>query len=175
MVNSFRSELSQKKAVFELLTDSAITDKFPMAERRAIREFVPWTRVVSATKTTYQDKVVDLQEFILANKSRLVLKANDGSPEAPSFRGADLDDTAWERALKVALRSPYVVQEETEPARSVFPIYQYSTLEFRELNVEVHPHSFLGKVQGASSWVSPSTRGFSSLSGLAPTFLLEVK
>jgi hypothetical protein len=175
MVNSFRSELSQKKAVFDLLTDTAITEKFPIAERKAIREFIPWTRLVTPSKTTYGDQQIDLQEFILKNREKLVLKSNDGSPETPVFRGANLDDTGWERALKTALRSPYVVQEEIGSAKATFPIYQYGTLETREMNVEVHPHAFLGKVHGASSWVSPGTQGFSSLAGLAPTFLLEVK
>ena len=46
MVNSFRSELAQKKAIFDLLTDEDITADFPAAERKAIKEFVPWTRVV---------------------------------------------------------------------------------------------------------------------------------
>ena len=47
VVNSFRSELAQKKAIFDLLTDETITAGFPAAERKAIREFIPWTRVVS--------------------------------------------------------------------------------------------------------------------------------
>ena len=46
VVNSFRSELAQKKAIFDLLTDEEITAGFPASERRAIKEFVPWTRVV---------------------------------------------------------------------------------------------------------------------------------
>ena len=37
MVNSFRSELGTKKAVFDLLTDDAVTANFPAAEKRAIR------------------------------------------------------------------------------------------------------------------------------------------
>src|SRR6266852_2455514 len=45
VVNNFRSELAQKKAIFDLLTDEEITADFPAAERRAIKEFVPWTRV----------------------------------------------------------------------------------------------------------------------------------
>src|SRR5512133_774298 len=62
VVNSFRSELAHKKAMFGLLTDETVTSKFPAAERKAIREHVPWTRLVSAMKTTYQDKTIDLPE-----------------------------------------------------------------------------------------------------------------
>ena len=52
VVNSFRSELAHKKAMFGLLTDETVTAKFPAAERKAIREHVPWTRLVAASKTT---------------------------------------------------------------------------------------------------------------------------
>ena len=74
MVNNFRSELSQKKAIFDLLTDDTVTAGFPAVEKKAIREFVPWTRVVHSAKTTYQDEQVDLPEFILKNRERLVLR-----------------------------------------------------------------------------------------------------
>src|SRR5580658_10357053 len=56
IVNSFRSELSHKKAMFALLTDESLTVKFPLHERKAIREHVPWTRVVKSGKTQYRDE-----------------------------------------------------------------------------------------------------------------------
>src|ERR1700754_5111498 len=55
IVNSFRSELSHKKAMFALLTDDALTAKFPAVERKAIREHVPWTRVVKSGRCTGRD------------------------------------------------------------------------------------------------------------------------
>jgi hypothetical protein len=46
----------------------------------------------------------------------------------------------------------------------------------KDMVIHVHPHAFAGKVQGASSWLSVSgASGFSTLTGLAPTFLLEGK
>jgi len=41
------------------------------------------------------------------------------------------------------------------------------------MRVDVHPHSFLGKVQGCSSWLTESKGGFSTLAGLAPTYIIE--
>lgn len=176
MVNSFRSELGTKKAVFDLLTDDAVTSKFPAAERRAIKDFVPWTRLVQATKTTYHGHTVDLPDFVMKHRAKLVLKPNDDSAELNSFRGADTDDIGWEKALRQAMRVPYVVQEMADPARAVFPLLQYGSLMMKEMQIDVHPHSFLGKVHGCSTWLSLSgTSGFSTLTGLAPTFLLEGK
>jgi uncharacterized circularly permuted ATP-grasp superfamily protein len=175
MVNSFRSEMAQKKAIFHLLTDETVTAKFPAAEKKAIRDFVPWTRVVAQTKTTYNEEVVDLPEFVLAHREQLVLRPNDDSDDQQSFRGAELDQAAWERALKRASRASYVVQEAVEPAKFVFPMHRWGKLEMREMRVDVHPHISLGRVNGASTWVSPADTpgGFSTLSGLAPTFVLE--
>jgi hypothetical protein len=176
MVNSFRSELGGKKAVFDLLTDDEVTAKFPALEKRAIKDFIPWTRMVHAAKTSYKGHIVDLPEFVMKHRAKLVLKPNDDSAELNSFRGADTDDLGWEKALRQAMRIPYVVQEVAEPARAVFPLMQYGSLMMKEMQVDVHPHSFLGKVHGCSSWLSVAgTSSFSTLTGLAPTFLLEGK
>ena len=77
--------------------------------------------------------------------------------------------------LKQAARSPYVVQERVEPVRSVFPVWNFGALEFRDMQVDVHPHAYLGKVQGCSTWLSTGKAGFSSASGIVPTFILDSK
>ncbi len=86
IVNSFRSELSHKKAMFALLTDETLTAKFPIHERKAIREHVPWTRVVKAGKTTYRDETIDdLIEYIKQNREKLVLRPNDEYSDMHSY------------------------------------------------------------------------------------------
>jgi len=175
VVNSFRSELAHKKAMFGLLTDESLTAKFPVAERKAIREHVPWTRLVHASKTTYQDKTIDLMEFTIQNREKLALKPNDDYSDLHTYFGWEMDAGDWERALKQATRAPYVVQERVEPVRSVFPVMSFGNLEFREMQVDVHPHAYLGKVQGCSSWLTTGKSGFSSASGIVPTFILDSK
>jgi hypothetical protein len=176
MVNSFRSELAHKKAIFDLLTDETVTAGFPAIERKVIRDHIPWTRVVAAAKVTRQGEQVDLVDFILKNRAKLALKPNDDSGDQHAFYGWELDDSAWERALKTALRGPYVVQERIAPPVASFPVYQWGEVQMRDLNIDLHPHAFLGKVQGCSSWVSAADApGFSTLSGLAPTFIIETK
>jgi len=175
VVNSFRSELAHKKSMFALLTDESLTAKFPAAERKSVRDHVPWTRLVAATKTAYGDQVVDLPEYIMQNRERLTLKPNDDYSDQHSYFGWEMDAAAWERALKQAMRTPYVVQERVEPVRSVFPLMTFGHLEFRDLQVDVHPHAYLGKVQGCSSWVSTGKTGFSSAAGIVPTFMIDPK
>jgi hypothetical protein len=175
VVNSFRSELAHKKAIFGLLTDEAVTARFPAAERKAIRDHVPWTRLVTAAKTTYDEKTIDLPEFIAQNRERLALKPNDDYSDQHTYLGWEMDAAGWDRALKQAMRAPYVVQERVEPVRSVFPLMSFGQLEFREMQVDIHPHAYLGKVQGCSSWLSSGKGGFSSAAGIVPTFIIDPK
>ena len=175
VVNSFRSELAHKKAMFGLLTDETLIAKFPASERKAIREHVPWTRLIKAGKTTYGQKTIDLLEFTVQNRETLALKPNDDYSDLHTYFGWEMDGAEWERALKQAQRSPYVVQERVEPVRSVFPVMSFGQLEFREMQVDVHPHAYLGKVQGCSTWLTTGKSGFSSASGIVPTFILDQK
>lgn len=176
MVNSFRAELARKKAIFDLLTDDAITGSFPAAERKVLKESIPWTRLVAPSTTSYQQQQVDLVDFIHKNRATLVLRPNDNSGDDHEFRGWETDDAGWERAVKTALRTPYVVQEKTEPFVSQFPVWQWGSVEMKNLRVDVHPQTFLGKVQGCSSWISSvESSRFSTLNGIAPTFVIEGK
>ena len=45
----------------------------------------------------------------------------------------------------------------------------------RKMRVDLYPHSYLGKVHGCSSWLSAGTSGFSTLSGVAPTYIIDPK
>jgi hypothetical protein len=176
MINSFRAEIGSKKALFDLLTDDAVTSGFPAQERKAIKDFVPWTRVVHAAKTTHKGHTVDLPEFVMKHRAKLVLRPNDDASEIQPVRGADVDDLAWEKALRQAMRIPSVVQEVTEPARAVFPMLQYGSLMMKDMLVDVQPHAFLNEVHGCSTWLDVAQpTSFSTLTGLAPTFLLEGK
>jgi len=53
------------------------------------------------------------------------------------------------------------------------PVTELGHLEFRELQVDVHPHAYLGKVQGCSSWLSAGNSGyFRPRNGIVPTLFL---
>lgn len=176
VVNSFRSDMAQKKAIFDLLTDPAVLAHFPAADRAAIRSLVPTTRVVSERMVAWDgEEEVDLPAFITANRERLALRPNDDTEERQTFVGAAMDQAGWERAVRTALRSQYVVQENVKPPSAKFPVYSYGSLEMKEMRVEVHPHVYMGKVQSASSWLTPAAGTFSTVTGITPTYLLETK
>ena len=144
---------------------------------KAIREHVPWTRVVKAGKTTGREEAIDdLIQYIKQNREKLVLRPNDEYSDLHSYIGYEHDEGSWSRAIREAERSPYVVQESVKPARTVFPLMNFGHLEFKEMQVDVQPQAFLGKVAGCSSYVSSSGAGSYSLaSGITPTFIIDSK
>lgn len=175
LVNSFRSDIAQRKAMLDLLTDDSLTAKFPIEERKAIRAFVPITRVMSERKAQWNGSEVDLPDFVLNNRETLVLRPNGETAEMAVFEGASMDDTQWERACKRAIRERYVVQEVIEPVTSNFPISVYGSMDMKEMRVDVHPHVCLGKVQSCSTWLTPANGSFSTAVGVTPTYILESK
>jgi hypothetical protein len=175
LVNSFRAEVLRKRALLALLTDESVTGSFPADERKAIRNTIPETRVVAQGKTTWHGDTVDLVDFILKNRPRLVLRPNEDSSELHSTDGARVDDSSWERAVRTALRFPFVVQERVESPPAPFALDYFGELTYRDMIADVSPHFFLGKVHGFSARLSAPGGGFSSAAGLAPGLILEAK
>jgi hypothetical protein len=173
VVNNFRSEIAQRRALFDLVTDETITSRLSLADRKLIRTFVPWTRVVAPKKTRYKDRDIDLPEFILGSREQLVLRPNEDSGDHRVFVGADMSQPAWETALRIALRTPYVVQERLCSGHQLFPVYQYGELQMKEAEVSIHPHVFSGKMHGASAALEVSSAGCATPLGIAPVLLLE--
>lgn len=173
VVNSFRTEFAQRRALFDLLTDETVTARLPASDRKLIRTSVSWTRIVSLRKTMHGDKEIDLPEFILTQRERLALLPNEDSSDQRTYVGSEMTSSAWERALKLALRAPYVVQERTPPTRESFPVFQYGELKMKEAEVAVHPHVLNGEMNGASAVLQNHLAGSAAHLAVAPVLLLE--
>jgi GAF domain-containing protein len=173
VVNDFRSEVAQRRVLFELLTDDSVIARLSADDRKLIHNFVPWTRLVTQRKTKYKDQDVDLPEFIRRGREQLVLRPNDHECDQRVFVGAQMTSPAWDRAVTLALRTPYVVQERFFCQPQLFPVYQYGELRMKPTEVSIHPHVFNGKVQGVSAALASSSGGCSTPLAIAPVLLLE--
>lgn len=175
LVNSFRSEIGHRRALFDLVTDETVTAHLPAADRKLIRDFVPWTRIVAQKKTKYWEQEVDLLDLILRSRERFVLRPNEDTDGHRVFVGAELNQPAWERALRTALRTPYVVQERLCSASQTFPFFHYGELQMKEAEISVHPQVFNGKMHGASAVLrTPGPESSASLLTV-PVLLLAAK
>jgi hypothetical protein len=178
MVNSFRSKLVHKKALFAVLTDERHSRLFAEEELGAIRAHVPWTRKVRAGKSQYQGKQIDLLDFISKTRDRLVLKPNDDYGGHGIYIGWNGDEIAWEEGLRNALANgDYLVQERVPTAREVFPaLKEDGAIEFAEQLVDLDPLLFYGKVGSAFTRLSfTELANVSSGGGMVPTFIISEK
>ena len=178
MVNSFRSKLIHKKALFAVLTDRKHAHLFTQTERDAIQAHVPWTRIVRDEQSDYKDKTVELLEFIRNNNERLVLKPNDDYGGHGITIGWNTQPADWERAIQSALgNGDYLVQERVPTARETFPaLTNDGRIEFAEQLVDLDPLLFNGKVGSAFTRLSATElANVSSGGGMVPTYIISQK
>ncbi|HEX8844885.1 MAG TPA: hypothetical protein VF791_09595 [Pyrinomonadaceae bacterium] len=178
MVNSFRSKLIHKKALFAVLTDERHAGLFTEEERAAIRAHVPWTRRVRAEKSQYYGKEIDLLDFISKTSERLVLKPNDDYGGHGIYIGWNTDEISWEEGIRNALANgDYLVQERVPTAREVFPaLKEDGSVEFAEQLVDLDPLLFYGKVGSAFTRLSfTELANVTSGGGMVPTFIISEK
>jgi len=173
VVNSFRSEFAQRRSFFDLLTDETVTSGLPAADRKLIRTFVPWTRIVSARKTTHYGETVDLPEFILHHRERLTLLPTEDGAGQRIYIGAGMTPHAWDRALHQALRTSYVIQERPTADTEPFPVFQYGERKMRNAEVTIHPHIFNGQMNDASAILHSCAEGSTAQLAVAPVLLLD--
>ena len=179
IVNPFRCKPLHKKAIFAVLTDDELQPLFTAEEQAAIHAHVPWTRRVLEGRTTREGASIDLPEFILKNRERLVMKPNDEYGGKGVFIGWEKTDSEWAEALHVALGSSYVVQEKVELLRQEFPEMKpgaegRGTIGFRDLVVDLDPFVFEGEVEGFLTRLSgTSLANVTSGGGQVPAFLVE--
>ena len=178
MVNSFRSKLIHKKALFAVLTDKRREDLFTTTEQLTIAAHVPWTRNVKDEQTDYFGKTIDLLEFASRNRDKLVLKPNDDYGGHGITIGWNTNETQWNEALQAALADgDYLLQERVPTARETFPaLTEDGKIEFAEQLVDLDPLLFNGKVGSAFTRLSFSElANVTSGGGMVPTYIVKEK
>lgn len=119
-LNTFRTKLVHKKALFAILTDPKYTDFLPPEQKYAISAHIPWTRLLKQTRTSFRGLPIDLVEFVRANRQFFVLKPNDEYGGAGVTLGFAATQAEWETAITVGLRDGHVVQETVDINREPF-------------------------------------------------------
>jgi hypothetical protein len=178
MVNSLRSKLIHKKALFAVLTTPKHASLFSTEELAAIRTHAPWTRLVKDEHTDYYGREVNLLDFIRADNERLVLKPNDDYGGRGITIGWSVDQRGWDDAINNALADgDYVVQERVPTARETFPaLTDDGRIQFAEQLVDLDPLLFNGKVRSAFTRLSfTELANVSSGGGMVPTYIISKK
>ncbi|HWQ33239.1 MAG TPA: hypothetical protein VNQ79_10305 [Blastocatellia bacterium] len=156
LINPFRCKILHKKASFEMLTDEAHQRWFSPAQREVISQCVPWTRRVSARKTTYRGLESDLIELIRKQRALFILKPNDDYGGRGIFFGHRLPESEWDAAIETALGSDYVVQELIELHTEDFPVFNDREWRLQPMYVDTNPFLFRGEPDGVMVRLSAS-------------------
>jgi hypothetical protein len=86
------------------------------AERALVDRYLPWTRILTDRRTTWQGRDVDLVRFAVDHRPTLVLKAGLGMSGKQVVLGRDTDPAAWEAAVVAAAEAgASVVQQYVTP------------------------------------------------------------
>ncbi|GAA0252279.1 hypothetical protein GCM10010492_60970 [Saccharothrix mutabilis subsp. mutabilis] len=86
------------------------------AERALVDQYLPWTRVLSERKTTWEDRKIDLIPWAVDRKDTLVLKEGLGMSGKQVLIGKETPQALWESAItKAAPTATSIIQKYVEP------------------------------------------------------------
>ncbi len=176
MVNPLTCKALYKKASLAVLSDDANAGLFTVPQREAIAAHIPWTRVMEERKTRRNEMEVDLVAFTLANKDRLVLKPNDDYGGKGIVLGWTVDASRWEEAVRVALSTPYIVQERVELPSEPWPAWSDGGLHIGERMLDTAPFVSMGRhVEGCLTRIAtdPLLNVTAGGGSTVPTFVIE--
>jgi hypothetical protein len=176
VVNSLRAKILDKKMLFALLYEPKIMALFSREEEATIRRHVPWTRQVAEGNTTDPDgEAIDLMPWIAQHRTELVLKPNDEVGGRGVLIGANVEPSVWERALKLAIIDPSIIQRRVPLPSAMFPeVGAAGELFFSRRHIELDPYLFRGETRGVLTRLSATTDcNVHAGAGTVPTFILE--
>jgi hypothetical protein len=113
-----------------LLSEHEDSDLFTADEKETIKKYIPWTRKIAPGKITVGSDTFDTENYIISNRSDLVLKPSQGMAGEGILIGRNTPAQEWEKAIKRALVSKtWLVQEYIE---SYSYMYQWGEKDYKE-------------------------------------------
>ena len=157
MANSFRSKIPHKKSSFSILTDELYHRLFTGEQLTAIRDHIPWTRIVEDDQATVNGETVDLLGYLRKDRFRFVLKPTDDYGGKGIVFGWESTESEWDDAIEQALETPYVVQERAGVEKTDIPAFRGGEARIETLTVDFDPFLFMGEVEGGMVRLAPGS------------------
>jgi uncharacterized circularly permuted ATP-grasp superfamily protein len=178
VANTFRCKLPHKKAFFAVLTDPQNAALFSEPEKVVIAAHVPWTRLVSDTRTERGGQHASLLELARHDRESLVLKPNDEYGGTGVTLGWEASSGQWDAALEAAMKDApgtWVIQERIPVRREIFPAFDAAgRVEMRDMLVDLAPYLFRGKMGGYLTRLSATgLANVTSGGGQVPAFVVD--
>jgi len=115
------SVIMSSKLSLSVLSEHEDSDLFTPAERNTIKKYIPWTRKVIRGSTIYGAERINLEDFMLSNREKLVLKPAVGYGGESVYIGHHTPERQWkELTLEAFRQEQWVVQERIESRPFLF-------------------------------------------------------
>jgi hypothetical protein len=124
------TRLLSSKLNLALLSEHKNSAIFSEEERKIIQAHIPWNRKIDAIDTTYKGTKIRLDNFILSNKDKLVIKPSEGSSGMGVYMGKKVTTAQWQEAVIRAIsQKNWLVQEYIESLPYLFQEGEIGCLE----------------------------------------------
>lgn len=95
--------LLSTKLNLALLSEMEDAELFSPEEKETIKKYIPWTRKIAPGETTYKGQTVQLKEFMLSNREKLVLKPLLGAGGKDIYIGPYTPEEEWKQVVESAM------------------------------------------------------------------------
>jgi len=121
LLNGPMTGVLSNKLNLALLSEHEDSGVFSSEERETIKKYIPWTRKIIPGETSYRGEKIILENFLITNKDKLVIKAPLGLGGQRVGIGQGMFRREWENLVKTALRKKdFLVQELVESPRGLY-------------------------------------------------------
>ncbi len=121
LLNGPMTGLLSNKLNLALLSEHEESGVFSSEERETIKKYIPWTRKIIPGENSFHGEKIILENFLITNKDKLVIKAPLGLGGQRVGIGQDMFRREWENLEKPALRKKdFLVQELVESPRGLY-------------------------------------------------------
>lgn len=126
IMNGPITHLLSSKLNLALLSEQQHSGAFNRREKEIIEKYVPWTRKIVSGETTYREKKIELMDFVLAHKDKLVLKPSLGYGGYGVYIGKNVSRDQWSELVKTAAAKKDCLAQELVEGGSA--LYQHDRI-----------------------------------------------
>ncbi len=121
LLNGPMTGLLSNKLNLALLSENEDSSVFSSEEKETIKKYIPWTRKIIPGETVYRGEKIRMENFLIANKDKLVIKPPLGLGGEGVYIGQDTFSREWEYLVNTAFRKKnFLVQELVEAPRLLY-------------------------------------------------------
>lgn len=175
MVNPFASNLLGEKKLLNYIEKGIFNHVLTLKEQAIIKKTIPWSRTILKDKIEdFKGDIVDSKEFLIKNKTKLVLKSSIGYGGKDVFIGNQTSTKEWNKIVKLITKTDkWIVQEYIKIPKIELANSKSKNLSMNKY-INICPYVINNKVAGFLARVSSSKIINTSMGGgIIPTFIVD--